>query len=274
MSKPNKIWRADDIAQLLRATLPPDAYSLFFEVANGTGSSARRHMDAVAMSLWPSRGLDLTAYEIKVSRADWQTELKTPQKAEAVARFCDYMIVCAPKDVVDPDTLPPKWGLMIPTGRGKLKIARKAERLALTPFPESHRGFLASLLRHGGSKTAERVARVTRAECDAVAANDRRELADLRRTQRGAVELRKTLEEFESASGLSIGRYGVEGKRIGSAVAAVLAMERPEQAILGLSNTVQAALRRAESAAERLRELARQLEGPEGLQQDGIRKVV
>ena len=45
--------------------------------------------DAVIMSLWPSRGLELHGVEIKVSRADWKREAADPAKAEAIAAYCD-----------------------------------------------------------------------------------------------------------------------------------------------------------------------------------------
>ena len=55
---------------------PPEAWALCFEVGDATGGGHTRWADAVAMSLWPSRGLHLHGFEIKASRSDWVKELK------------------------------------------------------------------------------------------------------------------------------------------------------------------------------------------------------
>ena len=47
--------------------------------------SRRRYADAVAMNLWPSKGLALHGFEIKVSRSDFLTELR---------ELCD-VVLCA-----------------------------------------------------------------------------------------------------------------------------------------------------------------------------------
>ncbi len=57
---------------------------------NTPGSFAyHRAADAVAMDLWPSKGLEIHGHEVKVSRSDWLSELKQPEKCEPVKRYCD-----------------------------------------------------------------------------------------------------------------------------------------------------------------------------------------
>lgn len=59
---------ADAIRHALRQKFPAQEYALFFEVRSATGFPGRlRSADALAMSLWPSRGLELHGFEIKVS---------------------------------------------------------------------------------------------------------------------------------------------------------------------------------------------------------------
>src|ERR1700693_1206177 len=70
---------ADLRAALKRYFLHPD-YGIVFEVAKSTGHAAHRHLDAVAMDLWPSRGLELHGIEIKVSKQDLKRELADPAK--------------------------------------------------------------------------------------------------------------------------------------------------------------------------------------------------
>ncbi len=81
---------------LLRERFAPPEYAIFFEVANGTGATCRRYADAVAMGLFPSRGLELHGIECKSVRSDWLRELTEPAKAEeGWYPFCDRWWVAA-----------------------------------------------------------------------------------------------------------------------------------------------------------------------------------
>lgn len=137
--------------QLIRKKYPAPAWAVLPQVADGTGAKAKRWADAVAMSLYPSRGLELHGFEIKVSRADWLRELANPDKAEAVAVYMDRWWVVAPPKAATVDELPPLWGLLEVRGEG-LVIAKAAEELKPAPVD---RVFLASLFRrvyeHGTS---------------------------------------------------------------------------------------------------------------------------
>jgi len=126
-------------------------WALFFEVANGTGGTIRRYADAVAMNLFPSRGLEVHGFEVKISRSDWQREMKNPNKAEAIWKYCDRWWIVAPGGIVRKDELPPTWGLMELTGgkgsndvNSKLRIAVQAPKLEPQ---ELTRYFIAALLR-------------------------------------------------------------------------------------------------------------------------------
>jgi hypothetical protein len=84
--KARRYTAAEVRAALMNRYCAPE-WATFFEVANSTGGGAVRSADAVAMSLYPSRGLRLHGFEIKVSRSDWLHELKQPDKSVAVQRF-------------------------------------------------------------------------------------------------------------------------------------------------------------------------------------------
>lgn len=131
----------------------PD-HSLVWEVGDGTGARHTRSADAVIMGLWPSRHNLLEGVEIKVHRSDWLRELKAPEKAEAIARFCDRWWIHATPGVVLPEELPPNWGLRVYDGR-IWKTAVEAPPLA--PVPPT-RPFLAALLRRSDQQN-ERQAR-------------------------------------------------------------------------------------------------------------------
>src|SRR6266850_716864 len=95
-----KMITAAEVRAALKRYFAQPNYGIVFEVAKATGFNARRHLDAMAMGLWPSRGLTLMGIEIKVSRYDWRKERDEPQKAEELAKFCDYFCVAAPAGVV------------------------------------------------------------------------------------------------------------------------------------------------------------------------------
>ncbi|RSY83147.1 hypothetical protein DAH66_12830 [Sphingomonas koreensis] len=136
--------RAEDVRKALAKKFGAPEYALFFEVGDATGGRARRWADAVAMGLWPSRGLALQGFEIKVSRQDWLGELRKPEKAEAIARYCRYWWIVTPPGIVKDGELPENWGLYEVQANG-LRIVRAAPpREKLPPIsPE----FLAALLR-------------------------------------------------------------------------------------------------------------------------------
>ncbi|MFN3169274.1 MAG: hypothetical protein ACE37E_01115 [Hyphomicrobiales bacterium] len=114
-------------------------------MADDTGTRGRRYADAVAMSIWPSRGYSLQGFEVKVSRSDFISEMKDPTKADAVGQYCDLWWLVTPSKLVAPEELPETWGLMELTGAG-LRVKKQApKREPATPT----RGFMAALLRRG-----------------------------------------------------------------------------------------------------------------------------
>lgn len=141
--KPTAPVTAADIRAAIRRTYPDNEYALGWEVAAATGHNARRHLDCVCMSLWPSRGLTLHGLEIKVSRADWRRELKEPAKAEELARYLDLFSIVAPAGVVPVDEVPTAWGLIELKG-DKLVTRKNATQ---TPASAPDRAFLAAMMR-------------------------------------------------------------------------------------------------------------------------------
>lgn len=114
--------------QALRPFYPALEYALLPQTANATGFAANRHCDALALSLWPSRGLHLSGFEIKSHRGDWIREKANPAKAEAIAGYCNFWWIVTAHDKICPlDELPEGWGLMVWDFEStSLKIAKKA----------------------------------------------------------------------------------------------------------------------------------------------------
>lgn len=150
-------------------------YSVAWHVRSGAGFGDAyrvRTADAVVMDLWPSAGLLLHGFEVKVSRSDWLAELQDPAKCEGVRRYMDrwwLVVPAAPRTYVREGELPDGWGLMYASNQVRrvwdparrafgdreclsLRVAKQAPRL--TPEPVG-RSFMAALLR-ATAKTAAR----------------------------------------------------------------------------------------------------------------------
>lgn len=160
---------ASEIVSALRVKFPPQEFAFFTEVANGTGSNARRHLDVVVVGLWPSRGLDRHGFEIKVSRGDLKRELEQPEKADEIAKYLDYFSIAAPKDLANPADLPSAWGLIEVGPRGCSWTKQPAK---LEP-KENSRPFFAALCRSAARELDDfRKAAIPRAEFERMVHED------------------------------------------------------------------------------------------------------
>jgi hypothetical protein len=205
------------------------------------------------MSLFPSRGLDIHGLEIKTRRGDWLKELKTPEKAETIAAYCDYWwIVAGDESVAQKAEMPTNWGLLV-SKDGALRQVKRAERLDPRALD---RKFVAAILRRAEEWTR------TQLESDArmteVREKGRKEgLEEAKRihgyNEEDLERLKKRLAEFEKRSGISIDNwhYG----NVGDAVKAYLYSQRRD-----VVQELDQAAESMESAARQIREKARTLE--------------
>lgn len=125
------------------------------------GLESRRICDYMAMDLWTGYGVEagpkLHGHEVKVSRSDWLTELRDPEKAEAFAVYCDYWwLVVSDKAIVKPGELPSGWGLMVSHGRS-VRVSVPAVRRDPLPMPRS----LQATLTRAVTKTSVRLDRLS-----------------------------------------------------------------------------------------------------------------
>lgn len=257
-----KKWTARDLERALQSRYPGPAYVFLPQVASGTGGRAARTADAIVMSVWPSRGLELIGFEIKISRSDWLTEFKRPEKAEAIAQYCDrWYMVCAAPDIIRDGELPPAWGLMVPrpNGRGLVVVKEAPMRTDVTAMT---RTFLAAVLRnamnviipksHIDDEMNDQFERGKKAGADTE-----------KQRQQWLYESQQTLEEsiklFQEISGIDINQYN--GKRLGHAVNLIMAnrldgrirqLENLRREAAGIVLTVEKSLEefRAAEAAE------------------------
>lgn len=239
-------------AALMKRFCAPE-WALMFEVGDATGALQTRFADAVAMSLWPSRGLELHGIEIKVSRADWQNERKNPAKAETIARFCErWYLVTGPRVVLDIAEIPPAWG-WLELVDGRFYERQKAERTAAEPMT---RAFLAALLRRAAGADAEVVDALVAKRCANAEARINDRVAEAVRYKTRELEtLKSAVAEFESASGFKIDarEWGGSNKALGRAVAMVQASGVADP-YGGLSNVADTLRRSAEKIERALAE--------------------
>lgn len=204
-------------------------YLLLYEVRDATGFDGKRSADAIAISLYRSRGQYITGFEFKQSRSDWLRELKDPDKAEKIGKFCDYFYLVTTDNpnknsselkIANMEEIPPSWG-WIATGGKRLKTIKVAEKLPSVPLDRS---MLCSLL----YAAKERFSQENKKSLDALVgagvrdANNQLQRDNERLTEQNN-KLERSIQQFEDASGVSI-RWG-DCEKIGAAVRLVLSQK-------------------------------------------------
>lgn len=205
-----------ELLEKLSKKYPSPQYGFITKVRNGTGFMSTRTADAIAMSLWPSRGLELIGFELKISREDWLRELKNPSKADEVAVYCDrWYIVASSNDIVKKEELPPTWGLLVATDRG---ISMKVEASKLEPI-EMDRVFLAGIFRNVCDKMIARELIQKRLDN---ARKDGEESVEYKVSslERDNEALKNAIIDFEKKSGVKIDTW--DRSNIGKVVKEVL----------------------------------------------------
>jgi len=201
------------------ARYPRQSWAFLRHVNEGTGMQAGRIIDAVAMSLWPSRGLVLHGIEVKCHRSDWQRELAAPSKADFWFGAVHVFYVAAPPGVVKPEEVPAGWGFL--EVGDKVRALRDPD--AREPPPVSWKT-LAALLRaavragDGVVPLDEVEARVEKQLGERLA----REIDVERRRHREQLqretELRQAVMRFERAAGASVALCTEEQARLAGQV--------------------------------------------------------
>lgn len=208
--------KALSLAEQLRLRYPAPEWAIFFEVAAGLGASSMRYADALAMSLFPSRGLDVHGFEIKKSRGDWLRELKSPQKADQIARYCDFWwLVTSDDKVADKNEVPRTWGLLV-SKDGELRQVKRAERMKARGID---RPFLGAILRRADeylTAALKNDARVVAAREEGREAGLKERDWKLKDDSDELQKLQKVVKEFEEKSGVELNKwnYGEIGEAV------------------------------------------------------------
>jgi hypothetical protein len=235
---------AADLVARLRTRYAPPSYAFFTEV--GDDPQRSRSADGLAIGMWRSRGLEILGFEVKVSRTDWLKELKTPQKADRIGRFCDrWYLVVSDAALVKDGELPTAWGLLVPKGDGlheKVKAPKLEARMELS------RPMLAAICRAIHKVDPSNVAMQAeyvrgRQEMRLqMEEQHERDLKNRRYSDTQSIEsLQATIKAFEDASGVRLGAHQYEAGRIGEAVRLVLSVTRSGSLGTVLSHMTQSA---------------------------------
>lgn len=201
-----------DITALLATKYSGNDWAFCSQVPNGTGHAKTRTADGLAMGLWPSKGLHLHGFEIKVNRSDWLKEIQDVSKAAAFSRFCHYWWVVAPKGVVKLEEMPADWGLVI---AGKSLRTQKAATLRDPESPDHTllAGIFRACSKQDGQMSAINSA-YQKGRNDAFSEAQKRAKGhretDKTLAERQLESLRKSLEAFERISGVKIDEWNGE----------------------------------------------------------------
>lgn len=250
------------IRQLLREKFAPPAYALFEEVKNQTGYSKRseRYADALALSLWPSRGIGMTGFEIKISRADWKKELDDPAKAAEFSKYCVAWYVVAPEGIVERLELPATWGLVEVPEKGRKRLVTRVEAPPLTPQPWDQ-SFVAALLRRQHEQLTGYVQQAVTAQLDGAKQKQKAEHEEaLIRASAGEKRYRELYESMLLRLGLN--RYDADSpaveialERLKAQIVEVQEEDRLHWKVQNLSNRLQGLLQVSQEFIEQLEPL-------------------
>jgi hypothetical protein len=212
---------SEEMLAALRVRYPKSGYAFLTNVSNGTGARANRFADAIIMSLWPSRGLEIIGVEIKVSRSDWLRELQQPEKADPLFAYCDcWYLAVSDRTIIHPGELPRGWGLLAPAKEDKLACVTAA---VPQKKPKFDREFLAAVLRRVTEQISpEALMEKAGRDCFERGAKHgvEQQMAATQHVQDQLQKLRDEVWQFQKASGVIITNQWNLGD-IGAAVASV-----------------------------------------------------
>lgn len=189
-------------------------HSLLWEVADSTGAQQTRRADALIMSVWPSRGIELHGVEIKTSRSDWRRELAQPAKSDVIFRQCHRWWLHTTPGVVADGELPTGWGLRVYDGDEWHEVADAALN---EPEPMSM-GFLASILRREEKDLEYRADRIAEGRLAEMHAQlEARISAEAERRIGAAGRLAAFAEAIEKETGLTLEQFSKDADAIKAA---------------------------------------------------------
>jgi len=115
------------------------------KMESGFGYHSDKRVDLFVMQTAPSKDCLRTAYEIKVSVADFKKEIRTPTKRWSGMMFSNRFYFATSAGLIDPDKIPADCGLIeVKDGRVNVVIKAPHRETAAPTWP-----FVASFFRSG-----------------------------------------------------------------------------------------------------------------------------
>jgi len=205
---------AHDLFLRLQSSFSAPAYITLEEVRDATGFDGVRTADAMAISLYRSRGKAIWGFEMKVSRNDWLKELKQPEKSESILRYCHHWGLVVPnKDIVKPGELPESWGMYV-AQKNRLKCVVPCPRL--DPLPMSITMLTALIYAVSNCQSKADEAALNKARDDGYKEGVSRVQTD--HYEEYYKELKEKVDAYEKASGLLISYGWTQSEKIGKVV--------------------------------------------------------
>ncbi len=214
----------------------------------GLPDEPRRRFDGIAISMWPSMGEIVHGFEIKTSRSDFLSEIKDPAKSGQLMRWCNHFWLVCPPDVAQDDEVPFMWGILHVHKSGMRQRRRAPE---LTPVNRPSNWWQCMLLRlMTKTKHEPDDLATSRSEGfkDGYDQAEKQAEKDYKYQTEHHESLKKMVNDFEQASGLSMSKYG-DNAKLGRLVKALMG-QRYDNA----TNVIGRALDSAEKAVEILRD--------------------
>lgn len=222
--------------EILKTKYPESECVVVKEVADST--SRNRYLDYMVINLWESRGQSIIGFEVKSHRNDWLKELKSPDKQELHAPYCDYFYLLTTGDnVAKAEEIPENWGWMTVKGK-KLFTLKKAPKQQSKPMSRS---LMVAIIRRAFNKTEYVHKDLLEKEVEARV--ESRVAAKIREQEYNSKKSKEIIEAaniFKEASGLDIlahksWNWSDKIKRMGEIVKMIMD-NNPEDYIYKINN--------------------------------------
>lgn len=245
------------LEQLLKERYPLPEWIFIPQVSNGTGGYHRRTADAIALNCYPSRGMELHGFEIKVTKQDWLSELRNPKKSVAVQRYCDrWWLVISKSEFVEQGTLPPTWGMMEVICDKKIKLNVVVQAPPLKDPRQLDRPFVASILRNASAIVTPQ-AKLDEAYKEGYEQGkeclDKFSKDEIKNLESQLNNLRNAMKEFKEKSGIQINNWNAGN--IGETVHILMNNKCPTNYIENQKNILEKTLNKFNEAINELKAL-------------------
>lgn len=211
--------KSQDVIDLLRIKYPKEEGFVFLEQVANSNGYVRRYADAIVMNVWRSR-FQIIGIEVKVSRSDWLSELKKPEKADLIHQYCDLWYIATPEGIIKPGELPAGWGHL----ECKDKVYCRADS-ARNQHKVLDDYFVSCLIRRfleQATPAADLAKQLSKARQEGFESGKESAAWDRKHEQQELERLRKCMTDFQKASGIDMQNGWRHGEPIGQAVSMVL----------------------------------------------------